>query len=305
MRFARNCLVSLGMLLAAGGTAGAGELYKNYFSVINKARMSLDWESFYRAGDQKTDAVRAEYKYVADIAYGTDAKQVLDLYLPKGGGENRPVLLFIHGGSFLEGDKRHYGYLARPYLDNGVVVAVMSYRLTGQNVTFPGQLDDVKAALAWLHKNVKSHGGDPNALYVAGHSAGAVLAAEAGVDRSWMEGAGIDKSALKAIIAISGKYRLGPGEKVFPNYVPSRDAEDEASPILHLDDPAPRFLLVSGMREGHYMMPTVAFFEALERKSVPTDLMILDNHDHMDTANGLGDPASAIFIRSMELIRGK
>jgi acetyl esterase/lipase len=116
-----------------------------------------------------------------DIAYGSHERQRLDVFEPAQGTRHAPVLLFVHGGGFVGGDKKRPG---TPYHDNVALWAVR-HGLIGVNMThrlapdfpWPAGAEDVAAALAWLRANVIRHGGDSSRIVLMGTSAGAVHAA--------------------------------------------------------------------------------------------------------------------------------
>lgn len=110
-----------------------------------------------------------------DLAYGSDALQKLDVYRPRAGGDKRPVLLFVHGGGFVRGDK-HGAF----YPDNitlwaareGMVGVGINYRLA-PGAPWPAGAEDLAAAVAWTRANIARFGGDPERIVLFGHSAGA------------------------------------------------------------------------------------------------------------------------------------
>lgn len=116
-----------------------------------------------------------------DCAYGPDPRNRLDVYGE--GGERRPVILFVHGGGFLVGDKGgHTGggesgwanaHVGRWAAANGMVGAVMNYRLAPAHM-WPSGAEDVGLAVEWLRANGAQHGGDPERIFLLGTSAGAV-----------------------------------------------------------------------------------------------------------------------------------
>jgi hypothetical protein len=279
------------------------QAYLVYYSVRNADQMTLDWKAFYQRANRKTAATRNQFPHFLDLKYGNHPKQALDLYLPRTDVQDAPVVLFIHGGSLLEGDRSDNGYIASSLLAEGAVVAVMSYRLTGDGVSFPAQLDDIKAATGWLHEHVAHYGGDPDNISLSGHSAGAVLAAEAGVVRTWMDEAGIPRPALRAVVAISGKYRLGPKEKHFANYVTSHEAERLASPILQIGDPAPMLFLAVGSTETAYLDPTIRFFETLQDHDVDTSLYVAGNRDHQQILDEYAQHGSPLVTQMRPLLQ--
>jgi acetyl esterase/lipase len=117
-----------------------------------------------------------------DVSYGANERHRLDVFQPAPTERStRPVLLFVHGGGFVGGDKRMPG---SPYNDNVALWAVrhgfvgvnMTYRLAPQ-FPWPAGAEDVAAALAWVRGGIGAHGGDRTRIFLLGTSAGAVHAA--------------------------------------------------------------------------------------------------------------------------------
>ena len=116
----------------------------------------------------------------SDLAYGTAPRQTLDLYAPPSepAAAAAPVLLWVHGGGFLRGEKSSpdhpfNAHAGRWAARNGMIGAVMNYRLAPAD-TWPAGGEDVGAAIDWLRANVAAHGGDPARIVLVGTSAGAV-----------------------------------------------------------------------------------------------------------------------------------
>lgn len=138
-----------------------------------------------------------------DQAYGSHPRQQLDVFAPDGIAEPRPVVIFVHGGGFVGGERRQPG---SPFYDNvgvwaarnGFVGVTMSYRLAPE-FKFPAGPDDIAAAVAWVRENIASHGGDPNAIVLLGQSAGASHVAAYGA-RDQRD------DAVRAIVLMSGVY---------------------------------------------------------------------------------------------------
>lgn len=117
-----------------------------------------------------------------DVQYGPDARNRLDVFTPAAAGAPRPVLLFVHGGAFVAGDKRtgtspFYDNIALWAVRNGMVGVNTTYRLAPQN-PWPAAQEDLAATIAWVRENIAARGGDPNRIYVMGHSAGAAHVAQ-------------------------------------------------------------------------------------------------------------------------------
>ena len=293
----------LALLLAFVAGAANSQDMSQYYTVQNPGDFTIDWTGFYHRMNERTAQVREQFPHHLDLAYGEDAKQRLDLYLPEGEVADAPIFLFLHGGGFREGDRAHYGAVAEPFIKAGVITAVASYRLTGSGAHYPAQSNDVKSAVKWLYDNAGEHGGNPAALYVGGHSAGAILSADIGVDRGWLEEMGMPKGILKGIIPISGPYdvreRGRPGEVY--TYAPTPELREQASPILHVNDPVPIALVAVGSEEK-YQETSTAFTEALQAAGVDARYLLLDGQDHADTALALADGDSELFRQVLEII---
>lgn len=113
-----------------------------------------------------------------DIAYGGEPRNRLDIFMPPKGAEGLQVLLFVHGGGFVRGDKGgpndpFYNNLGAWAVDNGLIGVTMTYRLAPDS-SWPAGAEDICAALDWLKSNIASRGGNPDCIVLMGQSAGAV-----------------------------------------------------------------------------------------------------------------------------------
>ena len=282
----------------------AQDMYQ-YYTVSHPDQFDIDWGSFYNSINEHTARVRDEYPHHLDLAYGTGPKQRLDVYMPKEKVSNAPVFLFVHGGGFREGDRTHYGSVAEPFVKRGVITVTPSYRLTGSGAHYPDQPDDIKSAVKWIFDNIQQYGGDPENIYVAGHSAGAVLTADIGVDRAWLTEMGMPKDMLKAIMPISGPYDIRvkrrPGQ--LDAYAPTPEIRVQSSPILKINDPAPAALVATGSEE-EYVQPSLDFANALKAAGVDAHYLLLEGEDHADTALLLADENSRLCKRVISMILG-
>ena len=292
------------LLAFLAGVTNAQDM-SQYYTVQNPDDFTIDWTGFYHRMNEHTARVRDEFPHHLDLAYGTDPKQVLDLYLPAGEVSNAPVFLFLHGGGFREGDKAHYGSVAEPFVKAGVITVVASYRLAGSGAHYPDQPDDVKSTVKWLFENIGQYGGNPEAIYVGGHSAGAILSADIGVNRAWLVEMGMPKEIVKGIIPVSGPYDLRargrPGE-VYA-YAPTPELREQASPVLHVTDPVPVALVAVGSEE-QYQESSIAFTDALKAAGVDAHYLLMDGEDHADTALSLANGDSELFTQVISMVLG-
>lgn len=151
-----------------------------------------------------------DVKVVRDEAYGSDARQRLDVFSPAAAGAPRPVLIFVHGGGFTQGDKHPPG---SPFYDNIMLWAVANGGMVGVNMTYrlapqhqwPAGAEDVAAAVAWTKANVSRFGGDPARVFLMGHSAGAIHVASY---LSHPEFYKVPGGGLAGAILVSGLYEF-------------------------------------------------------------------------------------------------
>lgn len=159
---------------------------------------------------------------VADVAYGADARQRLDLYLPADADADgqAPVLLWVHGGGFVRGEKRgsdhpFNAHAGRWAARNGMLGAVMNYRLAPE-APWPAGGEDVGAAVDWLSAHAACHGGDPGRIVLAGTSAGAVHVATHLRLRA-------EATCVRGAVLLSGLYGFTPLEDRDGAYYGSAD----------------------------------------------------------------------------------
>ncbi len=304
----RAALVALATTLAS--TVDAQD-YRTYATVKNAGQYAINWRAFYERAQALTDAARKALPHTLDVAYtapGTvpildgSGKQRLDLYLPVKNPTRAPVFLFIHGGGFVEGDRRQYGYVATPLAAQGVITAVMSYRLSPS--VYPAQVEDVELALTWLAKNIASHGGDPARIFVGGHSAGAILSALVGVRTDWQAARGLSPDVVKGIVPVSGPYDLRGLGGFVANFIPA-DGPDRAaaSPLLRIARTPPA-VVAYGEKEVPYATGSPALVDALKTRGGSATLVPLTGMAHDETALTLADPNSPLTKAAVALITG-
>jgi len=128
--------------------------------------------------------------------------QTLDVYAPAE-GENLPVVVWIHGGGWHRGDKSEMDKKPQAMVDKGFVFVSVNYRLFPA-VTIKQIAADVAKAIRWTREHIREYGGDPSAIVVMGHSAGAQLAALVCTDDRYLKAEGIPLSAIKACVPVDG-----------------------------------------------------------------------------------------------------
>jgi acetyl esterase/lipase len=225
-----------------------------------------------------------------NISYAPEKALQLDLFSPKKkSGKPAEVLVFIHGGNWYKGSKRLYRFFGRGMARKGVVTAVIDYRLYPA-ATYAGMAMDAAQSLKWLKDNVASYGGDPDKIFVSGHSAGGHLAALISTDNSYFDTLQI-KNPIKGCILIDpaglnmykylrreDKYKY----ELYRNVFTKDTAEwKKASPELQLHKGMPPFLLFTGKKTyPNIITGAQDFLQVLKPFQPDADIIAIPGKDH-------------------------
>lgn len=150
---------------------------------------------------------RGTAKVASAVAYGSEPRQMLDVYAPHSdqiGG--RPVIVFFYGGSWNSGTRSGYAFVGRALAAQGFLVVIPDYRLVPA-VRYPAFIEDGAAAVRWAKAHVADFGGDPARIVLMGHSAGAYIAAMLAVDDRWLKE---DRRAVRGFVGLAGPYDFAP-----------------------------------------------------------------------------------------------
>jgi acetyl esterase/lipase len=187
----------------------------------------------------------AGYRRVADIAYGRDPRQRLDIYIPRQPDPSRATIVFFYGGAWDSGRRQDYRFVAQALSDAGFWVVVPDYRLFPQ-VRFPAFVEDGAAAVRWTRSHIAAHGGDPGRLFLAGHSAGAHIALMLATGTPFLAADGVDRTTIRGVIGIAGPYDFLPLSSARLREVFAGSDPDTTQPINHVGPGLPPALLLHG-----------------------------------------------------------
>jgi acetyl esterase/lipase len=225
-----------------------------------------------------------------DQAYGAHPRQRLDIYAPRklAAGARVPVIVWFYGGSWNSGSRQGYAFAGRALASRGFVVAVPDYRLVPE-VRYPAFLEDGAAAVKWIRANVARHGGDPDRLVLAGHSAGAYNAAMLALDPRWL---GADRTAVKGLIGLAGPYDFLPLDVASTRNAFGHVADlPNTQPVNHAGAGDPPALLVAGA-EDTLVRPrqTAALAQRLNAAGVSAETRLYPGVGHIGVMTALAKP---------------
>lgn len=217
----------------------------------------------------------------------------LDVYYPKDAPGFATVVWF-HGGGLKAGNRSVPGALKK----QGIAVVAVNYRLHPK-IKCPVYIQDAAAAVAWTIKNIKRFGGDPNKVYVSGHSAGGYLTSMVGLDKRWLAAYDVDADQIAGLIPLSGHtitHMTVREERGIPQIQP---VVDEFAPLYHVRPDAPPILLITGDREmemlGRY--EENAYFMRMLKVVGHKDVTLYELQGY---GHGMFDPAVAPMLRWMQ-----
>ena len=226
-----------------------------------------------------------------EFAFGDDPYQ--RLLVARAACPDGRILLFWHGGGWTSGYKEWMAFMAPAFNASGVTFVSAGYRLAPAHV-FPAGVEDCAGAIAWVIGNIAAHGGDPNQLFIGGHSAGGHYAALLAVDDAWMTNVGSLHALVRGCLPISAVYEFGAGSGlgIRPRFLGADPDNDvRASPRLRLRDVPPPFLVAYGARDfPHLIAQGGRFAMALRDVGAEVEELPLDERTHFTASYAGGEP---------------
>lgn len=231
------------------------------------------------------------------VVYAPDRALSLDIYRPRGVSRSTataavPVVVFFYGGGWKMGNRHQYRFVGERLANDGILTIVADYR-TYPVAGFPAFMDDAADAVAWAHAHAGEYGGDPQRVFIAGHSAGAQIAALLATDATYLARRGIQSRQLAGVIGLSGPYNFNVGETYAPVFGPPSQWP-KAQAVNYVNGDEPPFLLIQG-QDDRTVAPrnSIELAERLRAVHVPVTLALLPGAGHTTTLAGLYSPERA------------
>lgn len=237
-----------------------------------------------------------------DLAYaaGGSARQTLDIYAPTE-GRGHPMVIWIHGGGWRQGDKAAMQKKPQAFVERGCVFISINYGLFPE-VTLKEMMGDVAQAIRWSRDHAAEYGGDPEAIVVMGHSAGAHLAALVCTDERYLHAAGVPLTAIKGCVPLdvsvydvpkrlqdSGRVGAGNFLAIFGQ---TEEQQREASPVHFIakEKNIPPFLILHVADRADAKAQSQWFAEKLQVAGVSATVLAAEGKTHGTINSELGLP---------------
>ncbi len=232
------------------------------------------------------------YTRITNIAYGPLPRQTLDIYHPCAKAP-ADIVIFFYGGDLQRGTKADYRFVGQALASRGFIAVLPDYRVY-PSVMFPAFIDDGALAVRWIHDHAREIGGDPDHVYLMGHSAGAYIAVMLSLDRQYLERVGLDRSAIRATASLSGPFNFVPPPEDRAVFGMSRtdiNPRAQIEPINFVDGHAPPILLLQGLKDPEVNPANATELAALIRKKGgQVEFIAYPNRAHVGVVLALAYP---------------
>ncbi|HSE87274.1 MAG TPA: alpha/beta hydrolase [Candidatus Binatia bacterium] len=250
-----------------------------------------------------SESIRARLKSER-FSYGPTEIEKLDIY--KTTRWNAPIRIFLHGGAWRRGSAKDSAYPAEMFVGAGAHYIAVDFVSVGDvSGNLKPMADQVRRAVAWSYKNAARFGGDPDRLYLAGHSSGAHLAGVALVTE-WQKDFGLPDDIVKGALLISGMYDLKPVRlSKRSEYVKFTDEIEQAlSTQRYLEKLKTPVILAHGTLESpEFQRQTRDFAAAVEAASKPVQLIVAEGYNHFELPETLGSPYGLLGRAALEQMK--
>lgn len=251
---------------------------------------------------------------VRDVVYGMDERHRLDVYPAVGAVGPVPVVVFLHGGGFIRGDKADRAAVGHYFSRHGVVAVLPNYRL-GPRHRWPAGAEDAASALAWARANIAQYGGDPDHIVLAGESAGAAHVAAATLISRFhppeglqIAGAFLASGVYNAELEYLARAQLGIATPDPRNeaYFGTDFAAYRATSTVELVDAAPFPLAITYAELDPIQMQAQAgelFARLVTRHGFQPRIGVVANHNHLSQVYAINSGDDALAAPLLAFVR--
>ena len=238
-----------------------------------------------------SDATRARIGAPQREAYGPTEIEKLDIY--RTNRPNAPVFVFFHGGNWLVGSAKDFGYPAEMFINAGAHYVALDFIAVKEASGDLGMMAaQVRRGIAWICKNAASFGGDPERIFIGGHSSGGHLCGVALVT-DWQKDFGLPENTVKGGLCMSGMYDMAPvrlsWRRTYVNFTDTM--ADAMSAQRHVDKlHAPITVTYGTLESPDFQRQSRDFAAAVKAADKPVQVIEALNYHHLEMAESLGNP---------------
>lgn len=233
--------------------------------------------------------------------YGESDAEVLDIFAPPG-VRNAPVMVFIHGGAWIRSSKDDASFPAPIFNGRGAIFIAVNYASLA-SVRMPEMAEQCRRAIEWVIRNASTFGGDPEQVFLSGHSAGGHLSGCI-LTTDWTA-RGLSANPIRGALLLSGLYELRPvvlsSRRSYVHL--SQDEVNSLSPIRHLHRVKSPVTVISADEDSpEFQRQSKVFAAALDAMGLLAAQEIVFNTNHFEEALQLGQPGSAVARRALQMM---
>jgi arylformamidase len=270
------------------------EAYTQSIFAPNMQQVMARWAS-------NSEATRRRLGHPRRFAYGPTAIEGLDVYPANRSGA--PVHAFIHGGAWRDGRAADYAFPAELFVRAGAHYVVLDFvDVQNANGSLMPMAEQVRRAVAWLYRNARTFGGDPDRLYLSGHSSGAHLAAVV-MTTDWRKDFDLPADTVKGGVCCSGLFDLRPVRlSARSQYVSFTDEMEIAlSPQRHVEKLSCPVIAAHGTLESpEFQRQSRDFVSAVKARGKQGQLLVAQGYNHFEILETLANPYGMLGRAAVE-----
>jgi acetyl esterase/lipase len=254
------------------------------------------------AGEITRDNNKSYRSQPFDSDYARDQCK-LDVIYPTG-TEAYPTIVWFHGGGLSGGERQNGELVAKRFLPEGIAVVQVSYRLSPK-VNCPVYNDDAAAAVAWTFKNIEKYNGDPDKIFISGHSAGGYLTMILGMDESYLAKYNISTTQIAGLIPISGQTVTHSTIRRERNIQRGTIIIDKFAPLFYGGKIGPPSLCICGENDNPLRCEENIYFVAAQKNAGNDKIFYLEveGRDHGSIFDNLNEPGDEVATAMLNFIK--
>jgi arylformamidase len=284
-------------------------LYRNFYTQqeldaeYDVERSVPDFMAYAKSYVDESKLARHRLKCVLDVRYGPTIDEHVDIF--PASRRDAPVLIFIHGGAWRILSSKEFSMVAMGPVAAGITVVNVNYSLCPK-VTMDEIVRQARSAVAWTYRRIASYGGDPQRIFISGHSAGAHLSAMA-LATDWPGDYGLPADIIKGALCLSGLYDLTPLRYTLfqPALQLSLEQAERNSPLLLAPPRLDASVIVSwGSEEPkEFQRHSADYLDRWQRAGNRGRHLVLQQENHFTVPLGLADASNPLCAALFQLMR--